>query len=48
MNNLENVKWKEFKIKELFKTFNGTNGLQVPTGAYINKKELHLLYRLNY
>ena len=41
MNNLENVKWKEFKIKELFKTFNGTNGLQVPTGAYINKKELH-------
>lgn len=41
MNDLENKKWKEFKIKDLFITFNGTNGLQVPTGSYINKKELY-------
>lgn len=40
MENLNNKKWKAFQIKDLFKTFNGTNGLQVPTGAYINKKEL--------
>lgn len=41
MNDLEKNNWKEFQIKDLFITFNGTNGLQVPTGAYINKKELY-------
>ena len=40
MEQLINKEWKSFQIKDLFNTFNGTNGLQVPTGAYINKKDL--------
>ena len=40
MSDLREKQWKDFKIKDLFITFQGTNGLQVPTGAYINKKDL--------
>ena len=36
---LDNVEWKTFKIKHIFETFIGTNGLQVYTGSYIKKKE---------
>ena len=34
------VVWKEFEIKDVFETFAGTNGLQVPTGSYIKKSNL--------
>ena len=34
------VDWKEFEIKDVFETFDGTNGLQVPTGSYIKKSNL--------
>lgn len=36
---LDSVEWKTFKIKHIFETFIGTNGLQVYTGSYIKKKE---------
>ena len=36
---LDSVKWKIFKIKHIFETFRGTNGLQVHTGSYIKKNE---------
>lgn len=36
---LEDVEWSEFSIKDIFKTYFGTNRLQTPTGSYI-KKEL--------
>lgn len=36
---LKDVEWREFSIKDIFKTHFGTNGLQTPTGSYI-KKEL--------
>lgn len=34
------IDWKEFEIKDVFETFAGTNGLQVPTGSYIKKSNL--------
>ncbi len=37
---LNDWEWGEFRIKDLFETFIGTNGLQTPTGAYIPKKDL--------
>lgn len=37
---LNDVEWGEFKIKDLFETFIGSNGLQTPTGSYIPKKDL--------
>lgn len=37
---LNDVEWGEFKIKDLFKTFNGTNGVQTYTGAYVPRKDL--------
>ena len=37
---LKDVEWKSFKIKDLFETFIGSNGLQTPTGSYIPKKDL--------
>ena len=37
---LNDVEWREFKIKDIFETFIGTNGLQTPTGSYIPKKHL--------
>lgn len=37
MNN-ENIRWKTFKISDIFETVDN----QVPTGAYINKSELKL------
>ena len=36
---LDSVEWKTFKIKHIFETFSGTNGLQVYTGSYIKKNE---------
>lgn len=36
---LDSVEWKTFKIKHIFETFRGTNGLQVHTGSYIKKNE---------
>lgn len=33
------VEWSEFAIKEIFKTFIGTNGIQTPTGSYIKKSK---------
>jgi len=36
---LNSVEWKTFKIKHIFETFSGTNGLQVYTGSYIKKNE---------
>ncbi len=35
-----NVQWKDFYIKDIFYTFDGTNGIQTPTGSYIKKSEL--------
>jgi len=37
---LNSVEWKEFKVKELFETYILSNGVQVPTGAYIRKENL--------
>lgn len=37
---LNDVEWREFKVKDIFETFIGTNGLQTPTGSYIPKKYL--------
>lgn len=37
---LTDREWKPFKIKDIFQTFNGKHGLQVPTGAHIDKKDL--------
>ncbi len=37
---LNDVEWREFRIKDIFETFQGTNGLQTPTGGYIPKKDL--------
>lgn len=39
---LNDVEWGEFKIKDLFETFLGTNGLQTHTGAYVPRKDLIL------
>ncbi len=36
----KDVEWRDFEISELFLTFNGTNGLQTPTGSYIPKSNL--------
>lgn len=40
MLSLNDREWNDFYIKHIFKTFKGIKGLQVPTGAYINKDEL--------
>lgn len=37
---LDDVEWREFRIKDIFETFHGSNGLQTPTGSYIPKKNL--------
>lgn len=37
---MRNREWKIFKISDIFETLNGTNGIQMPTGAYINRKDL--------
>ena len=37
---LSDVEWGTFKIKDLFETFIGTNGLQTYTGAYVPRKDL--------
>lgn len=37
---LSDVEWGEFRIKDLFETFIGTNGLQTHTGAYVPRKDL--------
>lgn len=37
---LNDVEWGEFRIKDLFETFVGTNGLQTYTGAYVPRKDL--------
>ncbi|NVP23481.1 restriction endonuclease subunit S [Treponema phagedenis] len=39
---LEDVEWREFRIKDIFETFHGSNGLQTPTGSYIPKNELYI------
>lgn len=41
MINLNDRKWKEFKVGEIFET-KDNNGTQVPTGAYINKSNLKI------
>lgn len=38
---LDNVEWKVFKIRDIFEVFEGTNGIQTPTGAYIKKDNLY-------
>ena len=40
VENLENKTWAPFKIKDLFETFKGTNGVQTHTGAYVPKNKL--------
>lgn len=37
---LNDVEWGEFRIKDLFETFIGTNGVQTYTGAYVPRKDL--------
>ena len=36
---LDSVEWREFRIKDIFQTFIGNNGLQVHTGGYIKKSK---------
>ena len=36
---LDSVEWGEFRIKDIFQTFIGNNGLQVHTGGYIKKSK---------
>lgn len=40
MNKIDTSKWKEFYIKDIFKTIKLGNTVQVPTGAYVSAKEL--------
>lgn len=40
IDQLESKTWKPFKIKELFETFKGSNGIQTHTGAYVQKSRL--------
>ena len=40
VENLEDKTWLPFKVKDLFETFKGSNGIQTHTGAYVPKNKL--------
>ena len=40
MNNISTQKWKDFLVKDIFVTEKKGKKIQVPTGAYVDKKQL--------